>query len=316
MTEAVNNPATTPATGSDDTKVAPVESKAPVKGKAAPAAKSKAPAKGKAPAAKTPRTPKVKEPVNYGPYTAHSAADVFPLMSPAMLAELAEDIKAHGLLEPVIIHERQILDGRNRWLASEKAGVRVEDIKVRKFSPADDQTVAEWVVSKNIKRRHLTPSQINMLGAKLTELIKVEVEANRRASQAATQAETKGANRADLPAQSGDSGHKTADRAAKASGGSSRGIRQAQRVRREAPELAERVEAGTMSLDAAEREIKGPESVVTTADKLLTDLWRVIRAVKDDIPLREAFDWALGEDPALREALAELINIKNLNGGE
>jgi hypothetical protein len=310
MTEAVNNPAMTPATGSDDTKVAPVESKAPVKGKAAPAAKSKAPAKGKAPAAKTPRTPKVKEPVNYGPYTAHSAADVFPLMSPAMLAELAEDIKAHGLLEPVIIHERQILDGRNRWLASEKAGVRVEDIKVRKFSPADDQTVAEWVVSKNIKRRHLTPSQLNMLGAKLAEMIKVEVEANRRASQ------SKEAVRADLPAQHTDSRHETAVRAAKASGGSSRGIRQAQRVRREAPELAERVEAGTMSLDAAEREIKGPESVVTTADKLLTDLWRVIRAVKDDVPLREAFDWALGEDPALREALAELINIKNLNGGE
>src|SRR5947199_9615571 len=48
----------------------------------------------------------------------HSAAELFPLMSEAELKELAEDIEAHGLLEPIILFatgsQAILLDGRNR----------------------------------------------------------------------------------------------------------------------------------------------------------------------------------------------------------
>ena len=62
---------------------------------------------------------------DYGDYVPHPAADIFPLLSEADLRELADDIKEHGQLDPIEILEdtNQILDGRNRYLACQLAGV-------------------------------------------------------------------------------------------------------------------------------------------------------------------------------------------------
>src|SRR5215216_5385141 len=59
----------------------------------------------------------------------HPAADLFPMMSPEQLAELGEDIKAHGLISPIIVWskdasgEQVLLDGRNRLEAMLRAGI-------------------------------------------------------------------------------------------------------------------------------------------------------------------------------------------------
>jgi hypothetical protein len=53
----------------------------------------------------------------------HRYADIFPLMPDAELAELACDIAAHGLRNPCVRYEGLILDGRNRDLACQQAGV-------------------------------------------------------------------------------------------------------------------------------------------------------------------------------------------------
>ena len=47
---------------------------------------------------------------------------------------LTEDIKAHGLREKIWIYEGKILDGRNRFLACQKARVRPQ---FRKFTGKD-----------------------------------------------------------------------------------------------------------------------------------------------------------------------------------
>lgn len=315
MTDVTNDP-TTPATEPADTKVAGIkaEGKAPAAGKVAvprprteakvPAGKSKAatPAKGKT----TPRPPKVKEPVKYGKYEAHAAADLFPLMNAAQLDELASDISVHGQLEPILVFDGKILDGRNRYLACVKAGKepRILDAPLDHIS---GQTATEWVLSHNLLRRHLTTGQKAMIGVKILPMIAAETKAREAARKSAPKVEATTADRR----ESGKRGPVSASKAAALAGTSPRTVERAARITKADPKLAERVEAGDVSLDAAEREIKGPESVVTTADRLLTDLWKVVRAYTGgDLPLREAFDWALSEDEPLRAALAELIQSK------
>lgn len=54
----------------------------------------------------------------------HPAAKLFPMMESHLIRELAEDIKAHGLLSPIVLHQGMILDGRNRMAACEYAGIK------------------------------------------------------------------------------------------------------------------------------------------------------------------------------------------------
>ena len=47
----------------------------------------------------------------------HPIANLFPLMDDASLAELADDIKAHGLKEWIKLWQDKVIDGRNRYHA-------------------------------------------------------------------------------------------------------------------------------------------------------------------------------------------------------
>jgi hypothetical protein len=96
----------------------------------------------------------------------HPVADIFPMMSDADLAGLAEDIKTHGLIHSILLHpDGRVLDGRNRLLACERAGVEP------RFQTWDgDGSPIARVVSLNEKRRHMTPAQLALVGAKITNL--------------------------------------------------------------------------------------------------------------------------------------------------
>src|SRR5262245_14370088 len=56
-------------------------------------------------------------------YEAHDYANLFPMMTPAELEALTEDVRESGLRQPVVLYQGKVLDGRNRLLACEAAGV-------------------------------------------------------------------------------------------------------------------------------------------------------------------------------------------------
>ena len=95
-------------------------------------------------------------------YAYHPICSLFSEMSPEEIQEFATDIKAKGLLHPIILYEGKILDGRNHYLACGMAGVEPRFVEWQgKGSPL------QWVISDNVVRRHLTSSQKAVLALEL-----------------------------------------------------------------------------------------------------------------------------------------------------
>jgi ParB-like chromosome segregation protein Spo0J len=94
----------------------------------------------------------------------HDLANIFPLLAGDEAKALANDILEHGLREPITLLEGKILDGRNRYNACLDVGVEPRFASYRGDNPA------AYVVSLNLKRRHLDESQRAMLAKKLAAL--------------------------------------------------------------------------------------------------------------------------------------------------
>jgi ParB-like chromosome segregation protein Spo0J len=97
-------------------------------------------------------------------YAFHPHANFFPLMEGGEFAALVEDIRAHGLHEPIVLFENMILDGRNRDRACHEAGVEPQ---YRGVTFGDHAEAIAFVISRNIHRRNLTAEQNREIVAKL-----------------------------------------------------------------------------------------------------------------------------------------------------
>jgi ParB-like chromosome segregation protein Spo0J len=92
----------------------------------------------------------------------HPYADLFPLMTKAELEALTIDIETNGQQQPVIVYQKQILDGRNRYLACKALGT---DPQCKEFD-GDDQQALALALSLNLQRRDLTASQRAIVAAR------------------------------------------------------------------------------------------------------------------------------------------------------
>ncbi|MCX5495785.1 MT-A70 family methyltransferase [Kaistia dalseonensis] len=109
----------------------------------------------------------------------HPLANIFPLLEDRAFAELVEDIRANGILDEIVMLDGKILDGRNRYRAAIAAGLFDADVDWQRdwrfvrfgetgldgIAAGSDPTA--YVISRNLRRRHLTESQRAMAAAEL-----------------------------------------------------------------------------------------------------------------------------------------------------
>ncbi|MDO8498837.1 MAG: ParB/RepB/Spo0J family partition protein [bacterium] len=80
------------------------------------------------------------------------------LITPESLAELADSIREHGILEPLVIAKTpagfQIIAGERRWRASKLAGLVKVPVIIRETSP---QGMLEMAIVENVQRQDLNP---------------------------------------------------------------------------------------------------------------------------------------------------------------
>lgn len=94
----------------------------------------------------------------------HPLADLFPMMDEDAFLDFVQDIEKNGQREPIIVFEGKILDGRNRFKACQRLGISP---KLKEYHGSD---ALGFVVSLNLKRRHLTESQRGFVAANIANL--------------------------------------------------------------------------------------------------------------------------------------------------
>jgi hypothetical protein len=99
----------------------------------------------------------------------HPAADLFPLLEGKEYEELRADIMQRGLLVPIWTYDKQIIDGRNRYRVCQELGITPE---FKEWDGGD--SLVAFIISLNVKRRHLNESQRATVAAKATELFAEE----------------------------------------------------------------------------------------------------------------------------------------------
>ena len=74
------------------------------------------------------------------------------------LIELSESIKQHGMLQPILVQERngyyEIIAGERRWRAAKIAGLKEVPVIIKKFT---EQQIVEISLIENIQRENLNP---------------------------------------------------------------------------------------------------------------------------------------------------------------
>lgn len=80
------------------------------------------------------------------------------LISPESLSELAESVRTHGVLEPLVVAKTpagyQIIAGERRWRASKLIGLPKVPVIIRETSP---QGMLEMAIVENVQRIDLNP---------------------------------------------------------------------------------------------------------------------------------------------------------------
>lgn len=166
----------------------------------------------------------------------HPIANIFPLMEGDDFDSLVADIKAYGLLESIWIYDGMILDGRNRFLACAKAGVKPKFRDYRGDNPLG------FVLSLNLERRHLDQSQRACLAAEVLPLY--EQEAKKRQKM--------GVEKIPHPEQKG----KARDFVARSFNVNAHYVQDAKLIKTESPSLFEEVKSGVRHIKEALNHIK------------------------------------------------------------
>jgi len=168
----------------------------------------------------------------------HPYANVFPLLEGEAFEHLVESIRSQGLLHAIVLHDGQVLDGRNRLRACRAAGVKP------RFETYAGSDALAFATSVNVARRHLDESQRAMCGARMKAMLSEGAKLRKGGRPKAGHEKPS----ADLRGVSG----KASEEAATMVNVSARSIELAVKVIAEGvPELAHAVDTGRISVSFA-----------------------------------------------------------------
>lgn len=102
-------------------------------------------------------------------YQPHPAAELFPMMPTDQYEAFKEDIRKNGFQQDIVLYKGQILDGRNRYKAAVELDM-LDDLPIAEMDDDTDIDPYQWVISRNLHRRHLNESQRALVAAKLAKL--------------------------------------------------------------------------------------------------------------------------------------------------
>ena len=119
-----------------------------------------------------------------GKIEAHPLADCWPLLGAHEFLDLRASIKLSGVLEPVVLYEGKILDGRHRYDAA-----WVENVTCPTAAYDGDDPV-QFVVDRNAHRRHLTKTEIAVAIVKMNECATVGRPRKSKAAKAPAASKT------------------------------------------------------------------------------------------------------------------------------
>lgn len=232
-------------------------------------------------------------------YKFHPLAELFPLMPDTELKEMADDIKANGQRQDIILHDGQILDGRNRYIAC-----KIAEVEPRFKEHKNKKDAAALVWSLNGPRRHLNESQRALVAAEFLKM-SMATDSPMTAEQAAKTFNTSGPTlkRASKVAKKGSKKIKEAVMKGKLS------VSRASKIvalpkGKQAKAAKEQKKAPRGGLAAAALESKKPEGKkVKDLLEVFDDCWNENRANWESFPQAKP----AGVVKVLRKALADAI---------
>lgn len=167
----------------------------------------------------------------------HPLCTFFPRLEGAEFEALKADIQANGLRQPIVLHGGLILDGGNRHRACIEAGVKPTFVEF-----AGQGSLAAFVLSANLHRRHMTPGQRAAIVASARDWERAQLAGRpKKVPTKPAPGSTFPADTVKLRAQQADASVATQ--------------RRADAVAKAAPELAREVAQGKTTLGQAVRQV-------------------------------------------------------------
>lgn len=211
----------------------------------------------------------------------HDVANIFPMMTDEEYQHLVEDIKKHGLKEPIWTYQNKIIDGRNRHKACVDAGVSP------RFREWDGNgSLVSFVVSLNLNRRHLNSSQKAIIALEVEKHLAGEAK-NRQSESGKVYGRGIGQEKVVQIFEQPMSG-RASEQAAKVTNTNRQYVVDAKKIVEQAPELKDVVLSGKMNIPDAKAVAKLPEAQrAIVLDRVSSDSPKKPKAIILDIKKAE-----------------------------
>jgi DNA methylase len=225
----------------------------------------------------------------------HPAAEIFPMLSDIEIRDLAKDITERGLQNHIVTYEGQLLDGRNRLAACILGGIEPKSMEYGGDSPVG------FVISANLRRRQLDPSQRAAVAVEIEPMFAAEAKARQHKGRPKELVESLPQVKREPPAR---------DQAASVVGVSGKMVSDAKAIKKNNPEAFERIKSGAVTVHEAKKEIRGEEikeiraKMVSEAAAVPKDhRYKVSVGNVETFEMEKQFDYIITDPPYLREYL-------------